>query len=381
MTKLDWRELSGPRVSRRTLMKFAAATGSVGFASWLAACGGDDDDGDEPTVPAAPGGGDASPTTAGEATATAPAGADATTAPTGEGQPGGTLRFAFGIDQIPTLDPAQSHSSEVAGDLIANLFSSLVQFDEQLGLVPDLAEDWDVSEDGTVYTFHLREGLTFHNGDPLVADDIIYTYERTLNPDFASAHAYKLELIQDVTADDEVTVTFTMSEPFAPFLAVACVRGPGRALTPISKRAIDEMGDEQFGLTPVGCGPFMIVPESAEVGQGFEMVAFDGWYGGRPFLDQITVTLIPEPSSQVSAIEAGDVDMLAHLAANGVEQVQSNDELVIVDAPGTNWRSLSINTRRPPWDNLSARMAVSKAIDRDDYIERVFFGLATPCIG
>jgi peptide/nickel transport system substrate-binding protein len=381
MATLDWRELSGPRVSRRTLMKFAAATGAVGFASWLAACGGDDDDGDEAAEVSGSGGGEPSPTAAGTAPGTAPAGAAATTASTGEGKPGGTLHFAFGIDQIPTLDPAQSHSSTVAGDLIANLFSSLVQFDEQLGLVPDLAEDWDVSADGTIYTFHLREGLTFHNGDPLVAEDFVYTYERTINPDFASAHAYKLELIEEITATDELTLTCTMSEPFAPFLAVACVRGPGRALTPISRRAIEEMGDEQFGLTPVGCGPFMIVPESAEVGQGFDMVAYEDWYGGRPFLDQITVTLIPEPSSQVSALEAGDVDMLAHLAANGVEQVQSNDELVIVDAPGTNWRSLSINSQRPPWDNLSARMAVSKAIDRDDYIERVFFGLATPCIG
>ena len=120
---------------------------------------------------------------------------------------------------------------------------------------------------------------------------------------------------------DDLTVNFTLSAPFAPFLAVACSRGPGRALTPISRRAFEEMGEEQFDLTPVGAVRSPSSPRRADLSSGFELVAFDGWYGGRPLLDGIEVTIIAEPSSRISALEAGDVDMLDIVPAIGVAQL------------------------------------------------------------
>ncbi|MGH2618296.1 MAG: ABC transporter substrate-binding protein, partial [Thermomicrobiales bacterium] len=351
--KLDWSLLSGPRVSRRTLLAFGAATGSLAALS---------------QSPALAGG-------------FAVSRSRMPSAYQGEPVPGGTLRLGFSGDSVRELDPAQSHAGTVAAHLISNLFSGLVQFDEALDLVPDLAETWEVSADGTEYRFILREGLTFHNGDPLLAEDVVYTYERTNSPELASPHANKLELIAEAVAEDDLTAVFRMSEPFAPFLAVACVRGPGRALIPVPRRVVEEMGDEQFRLTPVGSGPFMLVPESLDVGQGFEMVAFDGWYGGRPLLDSVQVQMIPEPVSQINALEAGDVDMLNVLLSTGVEQVMANDQLTALEAASTNWQSLAMNTERPPWDNVAARLAVSKAIDRQAFIDQAFFGLAAPAIG
>ena len=257
-----------------------------------------------------------------------------------------------------------------------NIFSSLVQFDTELGLLPDLAENWTVSEDGLNYSFKLRDGLTFHNGDPLKAADIVYTYERNIDPDFASPHANKLAQIEAVDTPDDLTVNLTLSAPFAPFLAVACGRGPGRAMTPISRRAFEEMGDEQFDQTPVGAGPFAIVADTADLSSGFELVAFDGWYGGRPLLDAIEVTLIAEPSSRISALEAGDVDMLDIVPRTGVAQLSENPDITLVQTPGTSWQGLAMNWARPPWDNPEARMAVAKAIDRDALIETAFFGLS-----
>lgn len=399
LTDIDWSVLSGPRVSRRTMMKLAAVTGAIPMASWLAACGGDDDDDDDegdggttdPTEADSDGGGGGEDPTAtepdeeaDEPTATSGqevsgTAAEATPTSDTEARQGGTLTMGFGtVTQILTLDPAQVTQGIVAGELIANIFSSLVQFDENLGLVADLAEDWSVSEDGTEYTFNLRDGLTHHNGDTLTAEDFIYTYERTTDEAFASPHANKLNLVTDITAVDDLTLSLTLSAPFAPFLAVACSRGPGRALTPISRRAIEEMGDEDFGLSPVGCGPFKVVEGSREVGQGLELEPFEEWYGGRPLLDRIVIQIIPEPSSQTSALEAGDVEMLNIVDETGVEQIQSNGDLVLVQAPGTSWAGLTMNFNRPPWDDIRARMAVSKAIDRVDYVERTFFGLATP---
>jgi peptide/nickel transport system substrate-binding protein len=354
MARIDWSVLSGPRVSRRTLLSLAVASGATGYASRLAA------------VHAAP---------------TPASWTNRRAAAQGEPKAGGTLKLGFGITQIPTLDPAQVNLGIVAGELVSNLFSSLVQFDTELGLVPDLAENWTVSEDGLNYSFALRDGLTFHNGDPLRAADFVYTYERTIDPDFASPHANKLALVESVDTPDNLTVEFTLSAPFAPFLAVAGVRGPGRALAPIPQRAFEELGEEQFSQTPVGCGPFALVAETADLNSGFELVAFDGWYGGRPLLDAIEVTLIPEPSSRVSALEAGDVDMLDIVPTIGVAQLMENPDMTIVQVPGTSWTGLAMNYNRPPWDNADARMAVAKAINRDDLIATAFFGLGTPSIG
>ena len=347
MTTMDWSRLSGPRVSRRTLLEIAAATGALGLA--------------------------------GRGTAAAPR----ALARSAQDEPrrGGTLRLGYGLSQIPTLDPAQVNLGIVAGELIPNIFSGLVQFDAELALVPDLAETWEVGEDGLTYTFVLRDGLTFHNGDPLRAGDVVYTYERTTNPDFASPHANKLESVSSIEAPDDRTVELTLTTPFAPFLAVACSRGPGRALTPVPRRAVEELGDDRFGITPVGSGPFRVVPEGADLSSGFVLEAFDGWYGGRPFLDRIEVTLIAEPSSRISALEAGDVDMLDIVPAVGVAQLEGNSDVTLVEAPGTNWIGLGMNMARPPWDAVDARMAVAKAIDREDLIERALFGRAAPAIG
>jgi ABC-type transport system substrate-binding protein len=298
-----------------------------------------------------------------------------------EPQQGGTLRLGMGISDIPTLDPAQETTGIIAGELLANIFSGLVQFDGELGIVADLAETWEVSEDGLEYTFHLRPNLTFHNGDTLTAEDLIYTYERTTDPEFASPHANKLAQVEEISAPDELTLVIRQSAPFAPFLATACSRGPGRALNPISRRAIEELGNDGFGRTPVGCGPFQVVPDSVDLASGFEMTAFENWYGGRPPLDAIEVSVIPEISSRLSAMEAGDIDMLDIVPAIGVDRLAGNDQFTIVEAPGTNWWGLRMNLTRPPWDNPDARMAVARAIDRNDLNDKAFLGKVVPCIG
>ena len=354
MSRLDWSLLSGPRVSRRTLLQLAAASGAAGFARQLDAH---------------------------HALAVRASVARGLARQDGEPITGGTLRVGFLISQIVTLDPQQLSQGVVAGSILPSIFSSLVQFDEELGLIPDLAESWEVSEDGTQYSFTLRPDLTFHNGDTLTSADVRYTYERTTNPDFASPHANKLQLVDAFETPDDLTVAITLSAPFAPFLAVACTRGPGRALTPVPQRVVEEMGDEQFGITPVGSGPFMVVPESVEVGRGLTLAAFEGWHGGRPYLDAVEIRLVPEPSSAVSALEAGDVDLIDPAPATLFEQLAANPDLVVVEGPSTSWRGVVMNYARPPWDDINARMAISKAIDRQAFVDTAFFGLAIPAVG
>jgi peptide/nickel transport system substrate-binding protein len=152
-------------------------------------------------------------------------------------------------------------------------------------------------------------------------------------------------------------------------------------MTPVSRRAFEEMGEEQFDQTPVGAGPFMLVADTVDLSSGFELAAFDGWYGGRPFLDGIDVTIIAEPSSRISALEAGDVDMLDVVPPLGYAQLSENPDITLVEMPGTSWLGLAMNFARPPWDNPDARMAVAKALNRDDLIRTADFGLPAPAIG
>jgi len=384
------------RASRRLFLKAAGTTAAaIGLGTLLAACGDDDDDDDNGgTTPAATTGsssqattapsGQASPATtasATEPTSTAAAGAPTSAGASEEGTQGGTLTLGFNIQQLLQLDPARISTGRVAGQLSANLSSALVQFDETLAIQPDLAETWEVSDDGLIYTFNLRDGLTFHNGDPLKAEDFVYTFNRTQDEALASPHANKLAKITNAEAVDELTFQLTFSAPFGPFLAVACSRGPGRALAPIPKRAVDEIGEDEFLLKPVGSGPFMLVPDTMDPQGGFEMVAFENWYGGRPLLDKIVVKFIPDPASQANALAAGDVDMLNEVPPQGYEQLDGADGVVLEQSPGTNWIGLQFNTTRPPWDNVEARLAVAKAIDKDEYVEKALFGLADPSHG
>jgi peptide/nickel transport system substrate-binding protein len=393
MGLMDERHVLRTRASRRSFLTFTgAALAGMSLSPLLAACGGEDATPTATSAPAAqatatPSGAVASPTqgvaatptTGAASTPTAAAATPTTAAP--EGKQGGTLRLGFNVQQLLQLDPARISIGRVAGHLLPNIFSALVQFDEQLNVVPDLAESWEISDDGLNYSFKLREGLKFHNGDPLTAEDFVYTFNRTQEESLASPHANKLESITSAEAADDLTFNLTFSEPFAPFLATTCSRGPGRALTPVPRRVVEEIGEDEFLLKPVGCGPFRLIPETMQSQSGFEMEAWDEWYGGRPLLDKIVVRFIPEPASQVNALAAGDIDFMNEIPPQGYAQVAGNNQVIVDRVPGTNWIGVQFNVTRPPFDNRDARMAVAKAIDKDRFVERARFGLAEPSVG
>ncbi|HET7034513.1 MAG TPA: ABC transporter substrate-binding protein [Thermomicrobiaceae bacterium] len=394
MDPVDRKWLLESRVTRRSMLGVVGAAGAAGL---LAACGSSSNNTTPAATSAASGGGTtatsaaASGGTTPAATASAsPAGsapgspaatavAAATQAP--QGKKGGTLTYGYNVQQLLQLDPARISTGRVAGELLPQLFSALVQFDEKLNIVPDLAEKWDISNDGLNYTFHIRQGLKFHNGDPLTAKDFVYTYNRTLDPKLASPHANKLKGITKADAPDDQTFTLTFSAPFAPFLATTCTRGPGRALTPVPQKAVEQIGEDQFLLKPVGCGPFKLVPESMNAQSGFTMEAFDDWYAGRPLLDKIVVKFIPEPSSQVNALAAGDIDAMNEVPPQGYAQLQGNDNVEVLKVHGTNWIAVQFNTATAPFNNQDARMAIAKGIDRDQFIKTALFGLAEPSVG
>ena len=204
-----------------------------------------------------------------------------------------------------------------------NIFDRLVESETtgpgESALVPGLAEKWDVSEDGLTYTFHLRQGVKFHDGAVLTADDVVYTFDRMLNPATKALNTDILTFIAgaedrlDGTADsvsglkalDDHTVQITLAQPYAAFLAL--LAAPGAS---IYNRAFTEAAGEQFGLTPEttnGTGPFILRDYTLNDSQMLE--ANEDYWRGRPKLDRLLVRVVSDSETLRMLFESDEIDV------------------------------------------------------------------------
>jgi len=375
-------DLSGPKLSRRTVLRLLAAAGMLTAADLLIGC--------QPTPTEEPG-----------AAATPEEKKDTPTpeekpTPTPEPEKRGELVAGWaGTGEITTLDPAQIN--QVLQFQIASMvLGGLTHINPDLTAEGDLAEDWEVSEDGLEWTFKLRQGVTFHNGDPFTADDVVFTYNRSKDPE-KSIHSAILTNVTDCQKVDDHTIKLILEKPQASLLVKTTERASGRALTIVNQRALEEMGLEQYGLTPVGTGPFKVVEH--QLGQGVVLERFeDYWDPERPKLDKITYIPIPEPEPLAAAIEAGDIQIIGGNApaAELIDRFVANSDLVVSEIAGPGFQGLWMNPWRDPFKvpdfdkpveelkeepGFMVRLAIAKAIDREDLIKRAFFGRGRPAFG
>lgn len=307
-----------------------------------------------------------SPATAQDATP------DASAAAAIEGAPGGVLRL--GVQGDPAeLDP---HLVVLdAASLIVDLvYEGLVHEDAALVPRPLLAESWEVSEDGTVYTFALRQGVVFHNGREMVAADVVYSFERVMNPDSASPWLSYTDGIQLVEAPDAQTVIFTLATPDASFLAKLCRRG----LTVVPQEEVEANGDLKQIM--VGTGPFIFteyVPNSmVTLGENEQY-----WMEGRPFLDGLEIQIVPDDTARTTALVSGTVDFIEAVPHKDVLIVDENPELALTGDQATNLRWIVFNVRDEPFNNKQLRQTIARGIDRQPIIDAAVFGYGTPLLG
>ncbi|WP_290768889.1 ABC transporter substrate-binding protein, partial [Halanaerobium sp.] len=206
-----------------------------------------------------------------------------------EGEYGGTLIYAQGAD-ADALDPHMTTLGNSA-DVIVNVFDGLVRFKAgTTEIEPALATDWEISDDGLEYVFHLREGVEFHDGSPFNAEAVVFDIERQLDPD----HPYYLEgsypyagfslgMIDEVRAVDEYTVEFTLENPYAPFLKNLAMF----ATMIVSPEAVKEYGEDIF-KNPVGTGAFKFVEWVRD--DHITLEANEDYWDGRPYLDELIFT-------------------------------------------------------------------------------------------
>ena len=309
---------------------------------------------------------------------------------------GGTLNCGWsGVNEILTIDPAKIHAA-LQFQISSNIISGLMHIDANLVPQGDLAESWTVSDDGKTYTFNLREGVTYHNGDKFTAEDVVFTYERSRDPK-NSIHSGVVANIHEAVAVDDHTVKFNLKAPQASFLGKTLERSAGRAMAIVSRGALASMGEQEYGLKAVGTGPFRVTEHV--LGQGMVLERFENYYDPeRPKLDKVTITPIPENEPLAAALEAGDIQFVSgnEVEPSLVDRFKANPDIRVESVPAPGFEGLFINPWRDPFKvsdfdkplsellkdkGFMVRMAIAKAIDRDRYIERAQFGRGLPAYG
>jgi peptide/nickel transport system substrate-binding protein len=356
----------------------------------LVACGGDDDDDDDedgatsteatgaqdPTATTESDDDSASPTESTEesdATATpadqpaeTPTEEEATEEPTGDLPTGGTLIYASNLD-AKTLDPHFSAQFSERYALYA-IFNTLVGYDVDFNIVPELAESWDFSDDGTVITFHLHEGVTFHDGTDCDAEAVKWNIERVLDPEVNSPLSSQLsEAIESVEAVDPVTLQMNLLKPWRPILATLGER-PGFIVSP---SAAQEMGEE-FALNPVGSGPFRFVEWVADSHIALERFE-DYWEEGKPYLDRIEIRHVPEGQVQLTQVRTGEAHLIDAVDPTLLETVEGVEEVAIEELQSARFAGTHFDIDEAPFDNADLRKAIAYATDREQ-IKEVMYG-------
>lgn len=282
-------------------------------------------------------------------------------APTARAQASGVLRFGLS-SYPPSFEPLQS-TGTAAGTVKLLIHRGLLSYDKDGNLRGELAEEWGVDEDG-VWTFHLREGATWHDGRPVTSADIRYTIETGAAADSSAAYKDFLAGISQIETPDARTVRLTFAEPTATAESVL-----GHYNMPM----IPE-GSDPEGL--IGAGPFKL--EARERGVSIDLVANESYYKpGLPKLAGIKLVAYADENLRVAALEAGDVDLIEYVPWQSMTSIEENSNLVLDTVEGP-FMYLTFNGARPPFDNPLVRRAVAHAIRREDIVDAAFYGRGKP---
>jgi len=315
---------NAPFVRRRTILGAASLAASVTGAALVAGCGADE--------------------------------------PSTEAKTGGTLRAAFagsGADEV--LDPHRVNLFADAARAKA-MFDKLADLGTDMAAVPRLAESWEADPDLTVWTVKLRKA-TFHDGGPVRAADVLYSYRRIADPEETFRARSDLAPIdlEASRAVDDTTVEFVLNYPLAEF---------PNALAAFGAYIVPE-GAEDF-TSPIGSGPFTFA--SFEPGREFTAERFADYWDGPALLDRVQIVVADEESARVNALLGGQVEYAHDLSATTARANEGNDAVGLVASPGSNMLGFAMKTDRAPFDDVRVRQAMFLLADRAELVESVLSG-------
>jgi peptide/nickel transport system substrate-binding protein len=292
---------------------------------------------------------------------------------------GGTLVVAFDADP-ETLDPHIT-TALLASRVLALMHDSLITRDYDGSFKPGLADEWTISDDGLIYTFTLKQGVTFHSGKAFSSSDVKYTFERWLATE-SSPTSYTIEPIQSIEAPDPQTVIFTLKTPYNIFLDQIA----GAWAVILNQEAVDAAGAE-YGVSAVdGTGPFSFVSWTRN--QQVELARFDAYSWGAPIfanpgpaqVEGVTIRVVPEDTTRIAEFQAGNIHLVQEVPSADVERLKQEPGVVIVEYAQLQTTYLGMNTTKSPTDDVRVRKAISHALNKDEIVEGANFGLGTAAL-
>jgi len=276
-----------------------------------------------------------------------------------------TIRVSQDVD-ADTMDPRLTTNTTAyrSTDLI---YDSLVIQDEDLKLKGLLATSWE-TDDSLVWIFHLRTDVTFSDGEPLTADDVVFTYETMIDPDFGSPYRSLVNPIVAIEALDDFTVQMTLEQPYAPLFSYLDIG--------IVPEHIASTNPEQLLANPVGSGPYTLA--NWDKGSLISLEAREDYWGGAPNLN-IDIVIVPDPTARAQALEAGDLDLvMSPLAPQDVTRLSRDPNIAGAELPGLGVTYLNINVQDPILSDVKVRQAIGMLVDTETIGGFIYQGMDSP---
>jgi len=282
---------------------------------------------------------------------------------------GKTLRVGIGVD-ADTLDPAGQTTTTIS-NIIRLIAEPLFITSPNGTIVPVLADSYNVSSNGTVYTIKLKKGIKFQDGEPLNSEAVKFTLERILDPNVKVPSRGNFLLIDHVETVDEYTVNIYLKKPFAPFLGVltsAYIIAPNA-----TKQLGDKIANNPAGI---GTGPYMF--KEWVKGDHITLVANPNYWNGTPYFSQMIFKVVPDASTREAMLLSGDLDLIIQPPPSDLASLSSRGDVKVSWTISTREMYIGINTQYGPLNDTRVRQALNYAIDKDSLIKYVLFGLGSP---
>lgn len=269
---------------------------------------------------------------------------------------------------ISTTDPHRIGSS-TDQVFVANVFESLTGRGPNGETVPVLATAYSVSPDGLTYDFQLRPGVTFHNGESFTAEDVVYSWKRAADPETRNRFApFLVNRIEDIVVHDDYNISIKLKSLSPTLLADMSTFFPI-----VPKNYAEEAGMDGFANAPVGTGPFSFV--SREVQNGFQLAAYDGYWGAIPKVDEVDVRIVPDDTARLAMLMAGEADISQNVPPFLMEQIASSADLETLVLPVIQQHFFLFNPETEVWDQ-KVREGLIAAVDVNAISQSLFMGTA-----
>ena len=271
--------------------------------------------------------------------------------------------LVYGSGDYTRINPAMDEH----GEINVLLFNGLTAHDGDNQVVPGLAESWDYDETTYTYTFHIRDGIHWHDGEPFTAKDVQFTIEAIMDPDNGSENAPNYEDVEEITVVDDQTISFRLAEPNVAFLEYMTM-----AVLPSHLLEGEDMQESDFFRHPVGTGPYKL--ERWDVGQSIVLTKNEDYYLGAPNIDTVIFKIVADDNAQAMQLESGELD-LALLDPKNAANFEGRDGFTCYDMTTADYRGILFNFANDYWtENRDLIPAICCALDRQAIIDSVLLG-------